>query len=97
MEGRPTVTAPVLGQSAVFNAGFPEILVKRQKEYVFYAISLQEGDSVLKKLEMEGPFTSDSVEGFLRKYAEFLGRHVASDPSQWRIWHVARQFWVDQD
>lgn len=93
MEGRPTLNSPVLDKQAVFNAGFPTILADKEKEYVFYAISLQPGDAVMKKLELEGPFCSNDAGEFIQKYAEFLDRHLSSDPAQWRIWHVAQQFW----
>jgi len=94
MEGRPTLDAEVLGKNAIFNAGFPAILAEKEKQYVFYAISLQAGDTVRKKLELEGPFSSSEAQDFLQKYAAFLSRHLSSDPAQWRIWHVAQQFWV---
>jgi hypothetical protein len=93
MEGRPTLNSPVLGRNAVFNAGFPAILADKEKEYVFYAISLQAGDDVRKKLELEGPFSSTDAQEFIQNYAEFLDRHLSSDPAQWRIWHVAQQLW----
>lgn len=93
MEGRPTLTTTVLGKNAIFNAGFPAILADKEKEYVFYAISLQAGDSVTKKLELEGPFSSSQAQDFLQNYAGFLDRHLSSDPAQWRIWQVAKQFW----
>ncbi len=93
MEGRPTINSMVLGKNAVFNVGFPDILADKEKEYVFYAISLQPGDAILKKLELEGPFNSNEAQDFLQKYAGFLDRHLSSDPAQWRIWHAAQQFW----
>jgi hypothetical protein len=93
MEGRPTLNSMVLGKKAIFNAGFPTIIADREKEYVFYAISLQPGDTVLKKLELEGPFKSSEAMDFLQTYTDFMNRHLSSDPSQWRIWHVAQQFW----
>lgn len=95
MEGRPTLSEPVIGKNATFNAGFPNILAEKRKEYVFYALSLQTGDTVRKKLELEGPFSSDDAQQFLHNYAGFLGRHLSTDPAQWRIWHVARQFWKE--
>jgi hypothetical protein len=94
MEGRPTLESEVLGKKALFNAGFPVILAEKEKEYVFYAINLQAGDSVRKKLELEGPFSSEQAQDFLQNYSGFLDRHLSSDPAQWRIWHVAGQFWV---
>jgi len=92
MAGRPTLGGSVLGKNALFNAGFPTILADQEKEFVFYAISLQEGDSVSKKLELEGPFSTGEAQDFIQTYAEFLDRHLSSDPAQWRIWQVARQF-----
>ena len=93
MEGRPTMNCEVLGKNAIFNAGFPSILAEKEKEYVFYAISLQPGDTVRKKLELEGPFSSSEAQDFLQNYAGFLNRHLTSDPAQWRIWQAAQQFW----
>lgn len=95
MEGRPTFNSTVLGKNAIFNAGFPTILADKEKEYVFYAISLQADDSMTKKLELEGPFSSSEAQEFLQNYAGFLDRHLSPDPAQWRIWHVARQFFSD--
>jgi len=92
MAGRPTLGGSVLGKNALFNAGFPTILADQEKEFVFYAISLQAGDSVRKKLELEGPFSAGEAQDFIQTYAEFLDRHLSSDPAQWRIWQVARQF-----
>lgn len=94
MAGRPTLYSRVLGRNAIFNASFPGNLADKEKEYVFYALNLQAGDSVTKKLELEGPFCSSEAQDFLQNYAGFLERHLLSDPAQWRIWHVARQFWV---
>lgn len=93
MEGRPTMSCEVLGRNAIFNAGFPAILADKEKSYVFYALSLQPGGLVRKKLELEGPFTSSEAQEFIDRYASFLDRHLANDPAQWRIWHVAKQFW----
>ena len=93
MEGRPTLSRPVLGRNASFNKGFPSILADKGKEYVFYAISLQADGSLTKKLELEGPFSSNEAMNFLQNYAAFLDRHLSSDPAQWRIWHVTQQFW----
>jgi hypothetical protein len=90
---RATLKSTVLGKNAIFDAGFPNILADNEKQYVFYALSLQAGGLVRKKLELEGPFSSNEAQEFVSEYAEFLGRHLASDPAQWRIWHVAKQFW----
>jgi len=93
MEGRPTLSSAVLGKNAIFNAGFPDILAEKEKQYVFYAMSLQADDSVTKKLELQGPFCSNQAQEFIDKYAGFLDHHLSSDPAQWRIWHAAGQFW----
>ena len=66
MEGRSTMDSQVLGRKAIFNAGFPNILAEKEKEFVFYAISLQPGDTVKKKLELEGPFSSSEAQEFLQ-------------------------------
>jgi len=92
MEGRPTMDGRVLDRKAIFNAGFPNILAEKEKDFVFYAISLQPGDTVKKKLELEGPFSSSEAQEFLQNYADFLSRHLLMDPAQWRIWQAASQF-----
>ncbi|MGA9574660.1 MAG: hypothetical protein WBS20_12020 [Lysobacterales bacterium] len=92
---RPTLSATVLGKNAVFEAGFPGILADNKKQYFLYALSLQPGGLVRKKLELEGPYCADDAQEFLHNYAGFLDRHLSSDPAQWRIWHVARQFWPE--
>lgn len=94
MEGRPTLAIPVLNREAIFNAGFPTILMEKRKEYMFYALSLHPDGSLRKKLELQGPFSSDNAQAFLQGYVGFLDRHLLSDPAQWRIWHAAGQFWV---
>lgn len=94
MEGRPTLSSPVLNRDAVFNAGFPAILVEMHKEYMFYALSLHPDGSLRKKLELQGPFTADDAQEFLQDYASFMDRHLSADAAQWRIWHAARQFWL---
>lgn len=91
--GKPTLNAEVIGKSANFEAGFPDILTDNNKEYVFYAINLQAGGMVRKKLELMGPFNSSDAQEFVEQYAAFLDRHLSTDPAQWRIWHVAEQFW----
>ena len=93
--GRPTLNAEVIGKNANFEAGFPNILADNHKEYVFYAINLQPGGMVRKKLELMGPFSSSDAQEFVEQYAAFLDRHLSSDSAQWRIWHVAEQFWDD--
>jgi len=94
MKGRPTLSSPVLNREAVFNAGFPTILMEKRKEYMFYALSLHPDGSLRKKLELQGPFSSDNAQAFLQGYVGFLDRHLSSDSAQWRIWHAAGQFWV---
>ena len=93
MEGRPTLSSRVLNKDAVFGAGFPAILAKKHKEYMFYALSLHPDGSLRKKLELRGPFTADDAQTFVQDYATFLGEHLSSDPVQWRIWHASGQFW----
>ena len=91
--GKLTLNAEVIGKSAVFESGFPNILADNHKEYVFYALNLQPGGLVRKKLELMGPFSSSDAQEFVKQYAGFLDRHLSTDPAQWRIWHVAQQFW----
>jgi hypothetical protein len=91
--GRTTLSAEVIGKNASFDAGFPNILADNNKEYVFYALNLQPGGLVKKKLELMGPFSSSDAQEFVNQYAGFLDRHLATDSAQWRIWHVAQQFW----
>jgi hypothetical protein len=62
---RPMLKTPVLGKEAIFDAGFPTILADKEKSYVFYALSLQLGGLVRKKLELEGPFTSSEAQEFV--------------------------------
>ena len=91
--GKSTLNAEVIGKSANFESGFPKILADNHKEYVFYALNLQPGGLVRKKLELMGPFSSNDAQEFVEQYAAFLDQHLSSDPAQWRIWHVAQQFW----
>ncbi len=97
MEGRPTLSSKALGRSACFNAGFPEILAAQGKEYAFYAMNLCTDDSLRKKLELKGPYRSDSAEAFLSKYARHLEQHLLADSAQWRIWHVAGQLFKQEN
>ena len=92
---RATLNAAVLGRNAQFDAGFPAILADNKKEYFHYALNLQPGGLVRKKLELAGPYRANDAQEFLDNYASFLDRHLSSDPAQWRIWHVARQFWPE--
>ena len=91
--GKSTLKAEVIGKRANFESGFPKILADNHKEYVFYALNLQPGGLVRKKLELMGPFSSNDAQEFVEQYAAFLNQHLSSDPAQWRIWHVAQQFW----
>ena len=91
--GRTILKAEVIGKNAIFDAGFPNILADNNKEYFFYALSLQPGGLDRKKLELMGPFSSSDAQEFVKQYAGFLDRHLVTDSSQWRIWHVAQQFW----
>lgn len=93
MAGRPVLKSDVLGKPASFNAAFPKTLADTEKEYVFYAISLQAGDGVSKQLELDGPHSSSDAQEFLQRYAGFLEQHMRDDPAQWRIWHATVQFW----
>lgn len=92
-EGRSTLTATVLGKEATFDAGFPVILADKKREYVFYAMSLGPGDSLDKRLELQGPFGATDTDEFLQNYADFLDSHLTTDPAQWRIWQAAGQLW----
>ena len=96
MQGRTVLHSDVLGKSASFNAGFPNILAETEKEYVFYAISLKSDDKVTKKLELDGPHSSAQAQEFLQAYADFMSQHLSRDAAQWRFWHVAQQFWYEQ-
>jgi hypothetical protein len=93
MQGRSTIEVSVLNHQTSFNAGFPGSLAEKQKEYFFYAINLSGDNSCRKKLELVGPFSSDSAQKFMQNYAGFLDRHLVSDSAQWRIWHASHQFW----
>lgn len=93
MQGRSTIAVPVLGQQTRLNAGFPTSLAEKHKEYFFYAISLCADGTTRKKLELQGPFSSESAQAFLQQYGRFLDQHLVSDPAQWRIWHASHQFW----
>lgn len=95
MQGRPILHNEVLGKTASFNAGFPNILAETGKEYVFYATSLKKDGSLTKLLELDGPYRSDDAQQFLQSYSDFLQKHLSQDPSQWRFWHVSEQFWYD--
>ena len=90
--GRSTIDGVVLGQVVKFNAGFPGILQESGREYLFYALSLHEGNSGLRKLELSAPARLRSQENFIRDYCDNLTIHIRADPAQWRIWQVAEQF-----
>lgn len=93
MQGRPVITNPVLNREAVFNTGFPAMLADKGKQYMFYALSLHPDGSLRKRLELQGPFSTDDAQVFLQGYAGFLEQHLLADSAQWRIWHAAGQFW----
>jgi hypothetical protein len=88
---RSTIDGTVMGHKVKFNAGFPEILRESGREYQFYAITLNNNDT-LRTLELMPPVTSESPQQLLENYCEFLGTHIRSDSAQWRIWQVAGQF-----
>lgn len=96
MQGRPVLYSEVLGKTASFNTGFPNILAETEKEYVFYAMSLKNDGSLTKSLELDGPYCSHDAQQFLRRYADFMQKHLSQDPSQWRFWQVSDQFWRKQ-
>lgn len=83
----------VLGSTARFQEGFAAMMADRRKEYVLYAMNLAPGESMKKRLEMEGPFVAESPAEFLDRFAAFLDRHLAADAPQWRIWRAEGQFW----
>ncbi|NND45432.1 MAG: hypothetical protein HKN58_08915 [Xanthomonadales bacterium] len=93
--GRSTIDGTVLGRPVRFNAGFPGILSESGRPYFNYAISLQPGDSGLRRLDLEGPASVQSEEAFMAGYCDFLDRHIRADSAQWRIWQVAEQFFTD--
>ena len=95
MAGRSSVSRPVLGATARFNAGFPAMLADTGKEYVLYAMSLADDGSMRKKLEMAGPFSVGNLEEFLDNYAVSLNRHLSLDSPHWRIWRAEHQFWCE--
>lgn len=93
MHGRRTMSGQLLGRSAEFNAGFPAILAKQGREYLFYAMNLHADGSLKKQLELDGPHRADSSEHFLSDFAGFMERHLRADPATWRFWQVEQQFW----
>ena len=93
MQGRRALSKPVLGSPAWFNTGFPVLLAEQNKEFVLYAMNLKSDGSVRKKLEIAGPFRSDSAEELLDRFSIFLDGHLSSDSPQWRIWRAQHQFW----
>jgi len=95
MPGRPETSRQVLGRGARFNVGFPSLLADSHKEYMLYAMSLEQDGSLRKTLELSGPFSAGNPEEFLDNYATFLDQHLSKDSPQWRIWHAENQFWND--
>ena len=90
--GRSTIDGHVVGHAVKFNAGFPEILEASGREYHFYAISLVEGPSALRILELTSAKKPESREQLIGEYCSYLGEHIRRDSAQWRIWQVAGQF-----
>ena len=90
--GRSTIDGRVLGQAVKFNAGFPGILDESGREYLFYAISLKQGDSMLRTLELTAPKRPVSQERLISDYCDFMTAKIRRDSAQWRIWTVANQF-----
>ena len=90
--GRSTINGTVLDQPVKFNAGFPEILDESKREYLFYAISLKQGNSAQRTLELTAPKHPQSQTQLIDDYCEFLTAHIRQDSAQWRIWSVADQF-----
>jgi hypothetical protein len=89
--GRSTIGGTVLGHTVKFNAGFPEILIESGREYLFYAITLNDKD-MLRSLELMPPKVPKSSQQLIGDYCEFLSTHIQADSAQWRIWQVAGQF-----
>lgn len=90
--GRSTIDGTVAGHAVKFNAGFPEILEESGREYHFYAISLVEGLSALRTLELTSARKPESRQQLISDYCGFLSEHISRDSAQWRIWQVAEQF-----
>ena len=93
MTGRKSARRTVLGNPARFNTGFPALLAKSGKEYFLVAMNLKEDGSLLKQLELSGPYRAGDGEVFLDEYAAFLDRHLRGDAWHWRMWHAEGQFW----
>jgi hypothetical protein len=90
--GRSTIGGTVLERPVKYNAGFPGILEASGREYRFYAISLQEGETGLKKLDLTPARRPESQEQLMGDYCQFLTEHLRKDSAQWRIWTAAGQF-----
>lgn len=90
--GRSTLDGRVAGHAVKFNAGFPEILAASGRQYHFYAITMQPGDSGLRELELGEESGPDSR--LIADYCRYLEAHLMADSAQWRIWQVAGQFFV---
>ena len=89
--GRSTIDGTVLGKPVKFSAGFPDILHQSDREYLFYALSLQAGDEGLRSFECTTPAIPGSHQQFIQDYCDYLGTHIDSDSAQWRFWPVAGQ------
>ncbi|MBT8061475.1 MAG: hypothetical protein KJO85_02255 [Gammaproteobacteria bacterium] len=90
--GRSTLIGTVAGHRVKFNAGFPEILKASGRNYHFYAITLQPGDSGLRQLELGAACSPGDA--LIEDYCRYLEDHLLADSAQWRIWQVAGQFFV---
>ncbi len=90
--GRSTIDGTVLGRDVKFNAGFPGILDESGREYLFYAISLKQGNTTLRTLELTTRKRPVSQDQLIDDYCRFMTAHIQPDSAQWRIWGVADQF-----
>lgn len=97
LSGRSVIEAEVLGRPALFNAGFPDLMHESGKSYLFFAITLDAQGRLTKTLTLSevGQVQSPSV--FMQEYCDFLSDHLRKDPSHWRIWPVAQQFFPHPD
>ncbi len=91
-DGRSVIEATVMDRRALFHTGFPRVLIDSGRDFVLFAISLDENGRLTKKLEIRGPFKAESEAEFLDRFCEFLTTFLETDTAQWRIWHVADQF-----
>lgn len=92
LSGRSVIEASVLGRKALFNAGFPDLMHESGKPYVFFAMTLDRQGLLTKCLELSEAQKVSSKAVFMQSYCDFLSAHLRDDPSHWRIWQVAEQF-----